>query len=116
MVRTVRIACVFLALSLASLQHISDAQSTWKKVYQFTGKGMVSAAHFFDRYNGVIGFQGGTTSILRTTDGGVSWLPVISPPATVNTFHLTSFFFKNNLEGWASHYFDQATSALWYTL
>jgi len=86
----------------------SNAGATWTQVYQQAG-GFFDAVHMFDASNGIAFGDpvGGRWTILRTADGGVTWVQdtVNAPPQVgaeagwINSFHAigsSRFWFGTN--------------------
>jgi photosystem II stability/assembly factor-like uncharacterized protein len=87
---------------------LASAHATWNKIYQFSfaNPGRVSACYFFNADTGLIAFhcQNQEFKVLRTTDGGATWNPVVAPVigGGAGFVWFNEFWFKNKLEGWAA--------------
>ncbi len=91
--------------------------ATWTKVCQLNTSGYVTSAYFFNSTSGLIGYYGTgySSPILRTTDGGLTWLPTVSPTAS-GTPWITDIWFMNDRVGWATMIYAATTpSYLWKT-
>ncbi|MDP4199838.1 MAG: hypothetical protein Q8922_14235 [Bacteroidota bacterium] len=106
---------------LSQLFLADPSLGSWKKVAQFAAPvARVNSMYFFDDSVGIIGFsQGGLgCPLMRTTDGGVTWVAPNTPALTFgSTCVVTDIWFKDKLEGWATFEMSQASgSSLWHTL
>jgi len=91
--------------------------ATWELVAQFDQP--VTAAHFWDEYNGIVCLS--TTfgniygKILVTTDGGKTWRTATIPQNSGNN-HFSSIHMISRSEGWLSYYTSQLGTNIWHTL
>ncbi len=74
--------------------------NTWTKTMYPDTNAFMGAIYFLDSLNG---FMGGVPKfMLRTTDGGNSWINVVSDSVTLNSFPVSTILFYNNQIGFSS--------------
>jgi hypothetical protein len=88
--------------------------ATWNQIAQFP-QGTVSAMYFFDASHGFIGLSG-ASSILQTSDGGVTWTGSSIPAFGGRLPWIGDIWFANNLEGYATNVYGDGTSCLLTTI
>ena len=87
-----------------SIYRTADAGASWTRVKQFGPQTVLSDLHFFPEHpsNGrhglVAGFRGGRERVLKTTDGGLTWTPVMQGSSGV-VLQCMSFA---RAKGWAA--------------
>jgi photosystem II stability/assembly factor-like uncharacterized protein len=71
-----------------SLYRTTDRGTTWTVARNVIGGGSGFGFAFKDSLNGVACTFVGGNRISRTSDGGVSWTPILSVPSAVSTFYI----------------------------
>jgi len=101
---SLRYACI--TLLLLSFFGAGSLCAQWNKVAQFNGE-RGTCGFFWNELNGLVGFGNGffgagiNALILRTTDGGKTWVNCTIPPAQGE---VSSIFMKDHSVGYASIY------------
>ncbi len=107
--------CVVI-LTLSSILSYTSAIAGWKRIAQF--ETTVYASFFFDENRGFIALDG-HHGILRTSDGGETWINCTTPNPFAYQGFCTDIFMTDSLHGWAGiengNQFGVGGHGLWYT-
>src|SRR5258708_3523449 len=105
------ICAVFFVLFVNFLS--SPVSATWRRIAQF--ETTVNCSFFFNEQRGFIGIDG-QFGILRTSDGGATWINCVTPNPLGYHGWLTDIFMKDSLNGWAGIEDDNSSHGLWFTI
>lgn len=97
-----------------NISHTTDGGSHWTTQYTDNTTGVFNAIQFVDANNGWV--VGDNEKILKTTDGGVTWTPIINTGLPVGGNNFTAIFFSNvNVGRIAAGGDDNRNSSILYT-
>jgi len=91
----------------------TDGGSNWDTSFFPMENVFLGKVYFQDSLYGFLG--GATKNLLRTTDGGASWLDVIIDSLSVMNFPVTNFVFFNNDYGYAGGGLREFAGMIWRT-
>lgn len=104
-----KMARVIIALEFLGLLSVHAQQYGWREISRPTTN-YLTTVEFVDSLHG---WTAGRNTILRTTDGGITWVGGIQPYAPSNFFGLS---FSDRLHGWAVGRFSNILDAfIWNT-